>query len=110
MFLLPPPHRFRDDSLVLVASQELRETALSPTNMDTPPSCLSDMEYSILEVVGAARHAGVPRPFFSLYLQVDPRSGFHYVKILSRIGFVTIQVGVSVYRSCDCHMTPSQMT
>ena len=83
---------------MLVASQEQRETALSCATMDTPLSRLSDLEYSILEVVGRARHAGVPRPFFSRYLHLDPRSGFHYVKILCHMGFITIQV-------LNCHVT-----
>lgn len=81
------------DHLVLVANQELRETSLAPADMDCPLSSLSDMQYSILEVVGAARRLGVPRPFFAAhYICLDPRSVFHHVKILAFMGCLTIQV------------------
>lgn len=80
------------EHLVLVASQELREASLAPLSQDAPPSCLVDAQYSILEVVGAARHQGVPRPFFASYLKFDNRSVFHHTKTLRTYGFLTIHV------------------
>ncbi len=78
---------------MLVASQELREKALSPSNMEACLSILSDLQYAVLELVGRARRRGVPRPFFgSEYLGIDIRSVFHHVKVLRMSGLVHIQV------------------
>ena len=75
-----------------MASQELRERVLTPVGGD---SCLEvpDVQYGLLEVVGAARHYGISRPFVtSKYLKVDARSTFFYVKQLKKRGLIDIKV------------------
>ncbi len=75
-----------------MASQELRERVLTAVGED---SCLElpDVQYGLLEVVGAARHYGISRPFVtSKYLKVDARSTFFYVKQLKKRGLIDIKV------------------
>ena len=86
------PLRF-GDNLVLVASQELREKSLTPPDQDSPLYLLADIQYAILEVVGASRHHGLPRPFLTTdYLKIDVRSVFHHVKTLRLSGYLTVKV------------------
>ena len=88
-------HRF-GDCLVLVASQDLRNTWLTPVDQGTPPMVenITDIQYCILELVGMARHQGVPRPFITACFQKDVRSIFHFVKALRLAGFVSIEVSL----------------
>lgn len=87
----PPLHRY-GELLVLVASQELRNTWLTPADQDSPLEEYSDIQYGVLELAGACRHLGVPRPFITTYQQKDARSTFHNVKVLRLAGFVNVQV------------------
>lgn len=80
------------DRLVMVASQEMRERVLCPVAMESPLPGLSDLQYAILEVVGASRELGVSRPFFMKYLHVEASSVFYHVKMLRLAGLVTIKV------------------
>ena len=77
---------------MLVANQEVRETSLCPAHLDAHPSSLTDQQYPILEVVGRARHQGVPRPLLTSYFSLDARSTFHFVKVMKVAGFLSIQV------------------
>ncbi len=75
-----------------MASQELRERALTPAGGD-PCLDMPDVQYGLLEVVGAARHFGISRPFVaSKYMKVDSRSMFFYVKQLNKRGLIDIKV------------------
>ena len=77
---------------MLVAGQEMRDTVLSSLSGDSSVWNIPDIHYAILEVVGMARWQGVPRPFFSKYLQLDSRSSFYHCRMLRLGGLVTIQV------------------
>ena len=86
-------------SLVLVATQEVREGALIPANVD-PCIYLSDVQYCILEVVGCARQYGIYRTFLTnQYLKIDARSTFHHVKMLAAMNLITIKV---FFCACSC--------
>lgn len=87
--------------LVLVASQELRERALTPVGSD-PCLDMPNVQYGLLEVVGAARHYGISRPFVSTkYLKVDARSVFFYVKQLTKKGLIQVKVN-SISENLNC--------
>ena len=88
-------HRY-GSGLVMVASQEVREGALIPAEVD-PCVDISEVQYCVMEVVGCARHYGVHRGFFTnKYLKIDARSTFHHVKILAALKLITIKVWACV--------------
>ena len=80
------------NSLVLVASQELRERALVPLTQ-SPPGDINDIQYCLLEVVGCSRHYGTNRPYITnKYFKIDARSLYHHCKELRKHGLIVIKV------------------
>ena len=94
-------------SLVLVASQELRERALTPLTQ-SPSVDIPDVQYGLLEVVGCSRHHGAYRPYITTkYLKIDARSVYHHSKTLRKLGLITLKVmleciGNGRHSSCFC--------
>lgn len=94
------------DSLVLVASQELRERALSPPTQ-IPPMDISDIQYGLLEVIGCSRHYGVSRPDITTnYLKIDARSVYHHNKSLRKLGLVVVKVTRAVMQLLKSFVYP----
>ena len=90
------------NSLVLVASQELRERSLVPVTQ-SPPGDINDVQYCLLEVVGCSRHYGTCRPYITnKYFKIDARSLYHHSKELKKHGLVVIKVGSKVIVQCSC--------
>eukprot|EP00731_Ephydatia_muelleri_P002705 Em0001g2705a len=81
------------NGLVLVASQEVRERALTPAEMD-PMLDLSEVQYCVLEVIGCSREYGILRSYITNhFLRIDARSTFHHVKTLAAMNLVVIREG-----------------
>lgn len=82
------------NSLVLVASQELRERALVPL-AGSPSGEINDVQYGLLEVVGCSRHCGSSRPYISSkYLKIDARSAYHHSRELRKLGLIILKVSL----------------
>ena len=82
------------NSLVLVASQELRDRALSPVTQ-SPAVDINDIQYCLLELAGCSRHCGVSRPVITTkYLKIDARSVYHHTKTLRKLGLIVVRVGI----------------
>lgn len=75
----------------MVASQEMRSKVLLPDNVD-PNVILSDVEYCILEHVAQARNKGRLQRCINIFLKIDSRTTFHFLKKMGKIGLVTKQV------------------
>ena len=91
---LYPVYHSYSNSLVLVASQELRERALSPVTQ-SPAIDINDLQYGLIEVVGCSRHFGISRPLMtSKYLKIDARSVYHHTKTLRKLGLIVVRVCV----------------
>ena len=81
-------------SLVLVASQEVRERALVPLTK-SPPDDISDIQYCLLEVVGCSRHYGTCRPYITnKYFKIDARSLYHHCKELKKHGLIVVKASI----------------
>lgn len=77
---------------MLVGTQSCREKSLVPEYLD-PGSQLTDWKYGLLEIVGKSRTNGIFRAnITNKYFNNDPRSTFHYVKVLRTMGLVNVQV------------------
>ena len=80
------------NQIVVVASQSCRERALIQCHIDLVHQ-LTDICYGLLEIVGKSRHVGIFRVHLTnKYFNIDPRSTFHHVKTLRKLGLITIQV------------------
>ena len=87
------------DSVVLVASQEVRERALFPAYKESFHE-MSLIQYCILEAIGSSRHIGILRTDLTKqYLRIDPRSTYHHCKVLETAGLLSVTVRYSV---CVC--------
>ena len=85
--------RYGSDNLLLVGSQQMREKALIPSDIDPSLSDFSDLQYSLLEVIGSARHYGIFRTNVTRkFLKIDARSTFHHVKMLEKAGLIVVKV------------------
>ncbi|XP_019849713.1 PREDICTED: general transcription factor 3C polypeptide 1-like isoform X1 [Amphimedon queenslandica] len=84
--------KYGKDSIVLVGSQTCRERSLFPSHLD-PSLVPSDIKYSLLEIVGISRSRGIFRTSITKnYLGIDPRSTFHFVKVLTKMDLVDVKV------------------
>ena len=71
----------------------MREKALIAPDTDPSLSDLSDLQYSLLEVIGSSRHYGIFRTNITKkFLKIDARSTFHHVKILEKAGLIIVKV------------------
>lgn len=88
-------YRYGRDSLLLVGSQQMREKALVAPDTDPSLSDLSDLQYSLLEVIGSSRHYGIFRTNVTKkFLKIDARSTFHHVKTLEKAGLIVVKVTI----------------
>ena len=77
------------DNLFLVASQDYRRATLF--GPEQPPDLVvTDIRYTLLEIIGKSRHKGFFQKDFTSF-SLDARSAFHHVKLLAKQGLITRQ-------------------
>lgn len=85
-------YRYGERCIVLVGSPSCRKRSLIPSHID-PSLSLSPIKYCILEVIGQSRYHGMYRSnLTNKYMNIDPRSTFHFVKVLAQFGLINIKV------------------